>query len=441
MRRVRDLGRDLSLRLPGLARVVAPEGSRRRASLARLTGRKAAVVDPLLTPMSHQPEASEIRFAAPDTPTVSVVIPVYRNLQLTLRCLASLARAELAESFEVFVVDDSSGDGTAEALEQVAGVSVIRTPQNVGYLRATNTGIAVAHGEFVLLLNNDVEVHAGAVRALVDALRATPSAGAAGARLLYEDGVLQEAGSIIWSDGSGWSYGKREDARSPEFGHVRPVDYCSAACLLVRREPLVELGGFDDRYAPAYYEDSDLAFALRAKGLETIYVPSALVLHHEGASHGTSVRSGVKAYQERNRELFREKWTRELRAQRAPSVGTVVLARDRRNGPRLLVHGRTGAGCDVAATANDRGAVVTLVASDEAMADAEVETLRAAGVEVWPETSREFGRHIRALAPHLRAIVLADGGEAPAWVRRDLGTRVLVIDGRDPTAVEALLAS
>ena len=438
--RLRDLGRSIAMRWPAAAGAVAPEGSRRRALVARLTRSKVVIDDPLVSPLTDEPKASDVSFAAPPEPLVSVVIPVYRKLDLTLRCLAALARADLAETFEVIAVDDASGDGTAEALRRVAGVSVVETPENLGYLRATNTGIDSARGEFVLLLNNDVEVHPQAVRALVDALRRYPNAGAAGARLVYADGSLQEAGGIIWSDGSGWNYGKGGDPRSPEFAHVRPVDYCSAACLLVRRSALENCGGFDERYAPAYYEDSDLAFALRAAGMETIYVPAAIVLHHEGASHGTSVRSGVKAFQQRNRERFCQKWPRELAAQHPASVASVVVARDRRRGPRLLVLAdqATATAVGIAESATARDAVVTLVAPHDALPDDQVESLRTSGVEVWPGSAHRLARHVRLLAPHLSAVVVADGTHLPAWFPGKLLGRAPVVDGRDANAVEAI---
>lgn len=430
--RLRDVGRQIALRWPGIGRTAAPEGSRRRAFIARLTRPPLPPGPALMSPMSHDPEVTDIGFASPAEPLVSVVVPVFRKLGLTLRCLAALSAADLADTFEVIVVDDASDDGTAGALREATGITVVEMPENVGYLRATNAGIAAASGEFVLLLNNDVEVHPHALRALVDALRRNPTAGAAGARLIYADGSLQEAGSIIWSDGSGWNYGKGADPRSPEFAYVRPVDYCSAACLLVRRSALG--AGFDERYAPAYYEDSDLAFTLRAAGLDTIYVPGALALHHEGASHGTSVRTGVKAFQERNRELFREKWESALKDQHAASVEAVLAARDRRNGPRILVPaGRSPSAGELAADATRQGAVVTLVVSDGALPDERVDSLREAGVEVWEDSAPSLARHIRSLSPHLHAVVVTDSAGPPTWVRRSVGNSVPVLDGLPPS--------
>jgi hypothetical protein len=195
---------------------------------------------------------------------------------------------------------------------------------------ACNLGASHARGAYLLFLNNDTEVRPGALDALVGAADSDDRIGLVGAQLVYPDGRLQESGGIIWADGCGWNYGRDRDAGAAEFQVRRDVDYCSGAAILVRRDLFDSVGGFDQRYAPAYYEDTDLAFAIRATGHRTIVEPTAVVMHHEGVSHGTDVGTGVKRYQEINRTLFVEKWAQAL-AYHLPAASelNVWLARQR----------------------------------------------------------------------------------------------------------------
>ena len=282
-------------------------------------------------------EVGPISFPATDEPRVSIVIPVHGKADLTRRCLASVAADGSTIPYEVVVVDDDSPDDTAAMLEKVGNVRVVRNAVNLGFTRACNAGIARASGEYLVLLNNDTEVAPGWLEALVATADSDPCVGVVGAKLIYGNGRLQEAGGIIWSDGTGANYGRGDDPGKPAYNYVRDVDYCSGAALLVRRELLEKLGGgLDERYAPAYYEDTDLAFAARSLGYRVVYQPRATVVHHEGGSHGTDISTGIKRFQEVNRAVFAEKWCRELQGQRPPGSST-VLARDARRGPRAVI--------------------------------------------------------------------------------------------------------
>ncbi|MGN6113646.1 MAG: glycosyltransferase [Luteimonas sp.] len=249
------------------------------------------------------PEAED---AAPD---VSIVVPVYNQLPHTLALLDSLLSHRTRYRFEVLVGDDASTDATAAALAvPIPGVRHVRHARNLGFVRNCNATAAEARGRYVLFLNNDTQVLPGWLDELVGALEADPRIGLAGSKLVYPDGRLQECGAIVWRDGSAWNYGRLQDPRRPEFCYLRDVDYVSGASIALSRELWRELGGFDELFVPAYAEDADLAFRVRALGLRTVVQPLSQLLHFEGVSSGTDLGAGAKAYQVENLRKLHERW-------------------------------------------------------------------------------------------------------------------------------------
>ena len=377
-----------------------------------------------------------------DQPRVSIVLPVYNHLDHTLRCLESLLTNSHA-TFDLIVVDDGSSDHVRATLERIEGIRVLSNPVNRGYIAACNKGLAAARGEYVVLLNNDTVVGPGCIDALVATADADPTIGVVGARLIYPDGRLQEAGGIIWSDAHGWNYGKGDDPDAAPYGHVRDVDYCSAACLLVRKDLITELGGFDLRFSPAYYEDADLAFAARARGYRVVYQPSASVVHVEGVSHGTDLTQGLKRHQVRNRLTFEAKWWRELKAQQPNDPSQVLRARDSRPGPRALIADHSVPTYDLDAGSMrmmriisllvDLGFVLTFLPGNLRPEQPYTAELQQMGVEVL-FGPLDWAAHLAALGPHLRLCVLSRPHVALPFiglVRKNAPTAAIVYDTVD----------
>ena len=269
------------------------------------------------------------------TPRVSIIIPAFGQPLLTFTCLASIASGTRG-AYEVLVVDDASPEPLADALAAVSGVRFERNPENLGFIGTSNRAATLAHGDFLVLLNNDTIVTEGWLDALLDVFAQHADAGLVGAKLVFADGRLQEAGGIVWRDGSAWNVGRGDDPQRPEYNYVREVDYCSGACLAMPRDLWRALGGFDTRFAPAYYEDTDLAFAVRAAGRKVLYQPAAMIVHFEGQTSGTDPTQGIKRHQAVNQATFADKWSDVLRVHQVNGV-RAEFERDRQATRRMLV--------------------------------------------------------------------------------------------------------
>ena len=220
-------------------------------------------------------------------PMVSIIIVNLNGVALTESCIRSVCAHTARGTFEIVIVDNGSSPAEIEQLSRLSqgDITLIPLGRNLFFGEANNIGVEKARGEYVVLLNNDAEVTAGWLERLMATLHGETAAGAVGPRFLYPDGRLQEAGAFIRPDGYSLQQGKAGTAPPSSFHETpQPVDYCSAACLLMRRQHFLELGGFDPFYEPAYYEDVDLALRLRSIGLLTYYCGEAVVVHQENAT-------------------------------------------------------------------------------------------------------------------------------------------------------------
>lgn len=293
-------------------------------------------------------EERTIRLPRSETPAVSVILVLYNNAELTLPCLQAL-EAERGVSLEVVIVDNASSDRTRELLGSVEGARIVENTENVGFLLAVNQAAELARGDTLLLLNNDAVMRPGALAAALERLTSDASIGAVGGRIVLLDGRLQEAGSIVWNDGTclGYARGDAEDAAHAMF--VRDVDYCSGAFLLTPKPVWEALGGFDPVYAPAYYEEVDYCMRLRAHGRRVVFEPRAVIDHFEFGSAGRSARA--IAQQKKNHAVFKERHKDALASQHAPSAGAdIARSRLRPGALRVLMvddrapHRRLGSG-------------------------------------------------------------------------------------------------
>ncbi len=257
--------------------------------------------------------AATLRFPTPQAPQVSIIIPVFNHLEYTVCCLSSLQRHPSTADCEIIVVDDASSDATESLLKRIPGLCYLRNSENLGFLRTANRGAEQAQGRYLLFLNNDTQVLPGWLDRLLEVFATIPDAGIVGAKLIYPSGYLQEAGAALRPDGNVDLIGLNDDPAKPLYnGLPRPVDHCSGACLLIETALFRELGGFDECYAPAYYEDCDLSLRVIQRGRKVIYQPAAEVIHHLSI---TTDQDGHKIQQiARNRAIYLERWSASLQA-------------------------------------------------------------------------------------------------------------------------------
>lgn len=282
-------------------------------------------------------EYEKLCFPKNETPKVSIIIPVYNEFDYTYHCLASILKHSDGYSYEVIIANDCSTDLTKSLSEIVQGITIINNTYNMRFLRNCKNASKEAKGEYLLFLNNDTQVQAGWLQGLCSLLESDHSAGMAGAKLVYADGYLQEAGGIIWKDASAWNYGNGQNPNDSEFNYVRETDYVSGAAMIIRTSLWNEIGGFDERFAPAYCEDSDLAFEVRKRGYKVMYQPKSVVVHFEGISNGVNVTEGQKKYQVENQKKLYEKWKEELEKKHFANGEDIFFARERSKGKKHIL--------------------------------------------------------------------------------------------------------
>jgi O-antigen biosynthesis protein len=417
-----------------------------RGTLSRIAQEFARrpALDPDLQLLPLNGDVHGLVLPSPATPRVSVIIPVHGELAYTLACLRSIIQHAAAATFEVVVVDDASPDDSAQVLAGIAGLRLIVNPHNLGFIGSCNAGAAAARGEFLLFLNNDTQVTSGWLDALLRCFDECADCGIAGSRLIYPDGRLQEAGGLVFADGSCWTTGRFEPRDVPLFRCRREVDYVSGASLLIRREAFGRVGGFDARYAPAYYEDADLAFAVRRLGLRVYYEPASTAIHCEGISAGTDLDRGMKRHQRPNQAKFVDKWTAELAAQ--PPAGTPLerAVHWRRRGRVLVVDAMTpeparDSGslrlCAILRLLDEQGWSTAFLPDDGRASPAETDALGALGCEVlskpWvadlPHWLREHGSELHAVILCRHTVA----GQYAGLVRRHAPQAKLLFDTVD----------
>ncbi|WP_321912951.1 class I SAM-dependent methyltransferase [Paraburkholderia sp. J11-2] len=282
--------------------------------------------------------SGSLRFKRDASPDVSILLVFYNSAELSYACLASIAEVLNGSPVraEVIILDNGSTDATSRLLDRIEGATIIRSRENLHFLKGANRAAKEARGKYLLFLNNDALLLPGSLEAAFSLCESSGDIGAVGGRIILPNGSLQEAGSVVWNNGACTGYGRGAAPDAPEFMYRRDVDYCSGAFLMTPRAVFEELKAFDESYAPAYYEETDFCLRLWESGLRVVYDPEVVILHYEFGSSSSSEQA--LQLQQRNHAIFRERHAAWLANQKAVELERILWARHARNDKRRLLY-------------------------------------------------------------------------------------------------------
>ena len=275
-------------------------------------------------------EITKLVFHEEENPAVTIIISAHNQFEYTYNCLSSVLLNTDDVPYEVIVADNYSHDLTSKLEDIVSGVTVLHNESNLVFIKNCNNAAKKAKGKYLVFLNNDTQVQLNWLFPLVKCMESGINVGLVGSKLVYPDGRLKEAGCIIWDNAKVWSYGNGKNPDSPAYRYVREVDYISGAAIMIAKELWNDIGGFDERYALAYYADVDLAFEVRKRGKRVLYQPNSVVVQLEDTSNGESIEKEIKKYQDYNRDKFFKKWSKELLEQQYPEGKKILAACERK---------------------------------------------------------------------------------------------------------------
>ena len=272
-----------------------------------------------------KPSGGQSRTSSKHRPQVSIIMPVHNNVLSAAQSILELFRtAHEVPSAQFIVVNDGSTEDFSSVhfviarLQKLFGIDVtlLRSPTNHGFSAAVRAGLLQSKGKWIVLVNSDVFVGKGWLKMLHATAEKSPRVGIVGPLFLGNGMIVQEAGGIVFRDGSAANGGRgaRTGPVPAHLNHMRLVDYVSGGCIMLKKSDFLNAGGFQsDAFGQGYYEDTDLAMEMRKMGKSVIYQPLSVVFHQEGGTFGTDEDSELKrSLMSRNKVVFYNKWNLEL---------------------------------------------------------------------------------------------------------------------------------
>jgi len=279
-----------------------------------------------------------VDFPRADAPDLSVILAIHDGAEFALACLGSLIASRI-ENYEVVIVDNASGGRTRALLGQIAGATIIRGEDRLTRPQADRMAVARSRGEFLAFVDPDCRLEPDGLATALETIRSRPDIGAVGGKTLHADGSLEEAGSILWQDGSYSAYGQGRGPHEPEFMFARDVDFFSGGFLLTARkayEDFATQGSPVPGVIPGRVPDRiDLGMSLWEAGWRSVFDPRIAVwrLDRSGADHSDSNRLPAE-----DRAPVAERQGARLNAQLPRSESNILAARNRSTGRYRVLH-------------------------------------------------------------------------------------------------------
>lgn len=234
---------------------------------------------------------------------ITIVLVLFNKANLTYACLKSIEKYSKIP-IKLILIDNNSTDETKQLLARLDGVEILYNKENLHFVKACNQIIDLVNTPYLLFLNNDIELFENSISSVLNTLKSNEQIGAVGGKIIGLDGKLLEAGSIIWQNGSCSGYGRNEPLDHFDYNFNRVVDYCSGAFILTKTELFRKHGGYDERFIPAYFEETDYCIWLQKKGFKCVYDANAIVRHVE---FGSSEQEQAILLQTKNQLKFYQK--------------------------------------------------------------------------------------------------------------------------------------
>ncbi|HEM7877821.1 TPA: glycosyltransferase family 2 protein [Burkholderia contaminans] len=262
-----------------------------------------------------------VRYALPaQPPLITLIIPTRNAVQLMRQCIGSILERTAYENYEILIVDNGSDDAEAllyfESLVEDPRIRVLRDARPFNYSALNNAAIASANGEFVCLLNNDIEVISPDWLFEMVGLALQPGVGAVGAKLLYPNDTVQHAGLVLGIQGVAGNAHKHVPRTTRGYfgraGLVSGFSAVTAACLLVRKSVYLEVGGLDEANLAVAYNDVDFCLRIRQAGYRNVWTPFAELYHHESATRGPETDPANQLRFERETAHMTQRWGKML---------------------------------------------------------------------------------------------------------------------------------